>query len=58
MERRTFWITLSVLLAIMAAMIWLNAEKANKTEGWAVEYEMVNRNIEWTGAGYNGIYER
>ena len=31
--------------------------KAFRASLWSVSYKMVNAGIEWTGAGYNGIYE-
>ena len=47
-----FYILLSVLAAIIIALaagnIMLDHEKT-----WDVEYEMTNRRIEWTGAGYS-----
>ena len=45
---------LAVLL--IAAALALHAALATSTvpAGWDVSYPMSNRNIEWTGAGYNG----
>jgi len=49
-------LTLMALLTI-ANGIWICVREDN-TPRWkvAVEYDMVNRNVEWTGAGYNGIW--
>ena len=48
-----FYILMSLLTAIIIALaignIMLDREKT-----WDVEYEMTNRRIEWTGAGYSG----
>ena len=46
------------LMMITGALIWLNVTRENKTEYWTIQYEMANRNIEWTGAGYSGINAR
>ena len=49
-------LTLAVLLTI-ANGIWICVREDN-TPRWKVDVEipMVNQNIEWTGAGYNGIW--
>ena len=47
-----------IIAAIIAAVItaWLVISLTPPAENWKPdkEYPMVNRNIEWTGAGYNG----
>ena len=49
-------LTLMALLTI-ANGIWICVREDSKPR-WkvAVEYNMVNRNVEWSGAGYNGIW--
>jgi len=49
-------LTIAFLLTI-ANGIWICVREDN-TPRWkvAVEYEMVNQNVEWSGAGYNGIW--
>ena len=57
MSRKSFVITLSVLLVIIGTLIFLNVKQDNRQD-WDVCYEMANKNIAWTGAGYSGIYGR
>lgn len=57
MGKRTFRIWAAVLSAVIAALVWLNVG-AERKETWDVCYEMVNARIEWTGAGYDGIWAR
>ena len=57
MEKKTFRIRLAIMAAIIGALIFLNV-KQDSRQDWDVCYEMANRNIEWTGAGYSGIYGR
>jgi len=50
-KRKALWIILilaSVAFQLITAQAW---------KSWDVEYPMVNRNVEWSGAGYNGIWE-
>jgi len=49
-------LTLMALLTI-ANGIWI-CVREDSTPRWKVdvEYDMMNRSVEWTGAGYNGIY--
>ena len=57
MSRKHFYITMGVILAVMAALlVWAFSAEAEKT--WDVCYPMSNQHIEWTGAGYSGIYGR
>ena len=49
-------LTLMVLVTIANGIwIWIREDNVQR---WKVaeEYPMVNRGIEWTGAGYNGIW--
>ena len=57
MSRKTFRISAGILAAVLGVLIFLNIQMETK-QTWDVSYEMVNRNVEWTGAGYSGIYER
>ena len=49
-------LTIAFLLTIING-IWICVREDSKPR-WkvAVEIPMVNQNVEWTGAGYNGIY--
>lgn len=57
MEKKTFRIWLIILAAVIGALIWLNVSAERGPEPEMV-IPMANRNIEWTGAGYDGIYAR
>ena len=57
MERKHFRICAGILAVLIGGLIWLNVSATGGTEPDAV-YPMVNRGIEWTGAGYSGIYGR
>lgn len=48
-----FYILLSLLTAIIIALAIGNM-MLDREKTWDVEYEMTNRRIEWTGAGYGG----
>ena len=50
-------VVIAVLAAVVAALVWLNVNVKVGVEPDAV-YPMVNARIEWTGAGYSGIYGR
>ena len=39
---------------VLAVLVWLNIWVERETPG-DVSFPMVNRNIVWMGAGYNGI---
>ena len=51
MGRKTFIILLSIMAVAIGALIWLNIDMDSRTP-WIKVYEMANKNIEWTGAGY------
>ena len=57
MSGKTFRILISVLAVVIGVLAWANIELDNRKD-WDVCYQMVNRNVEWTGAGYSGIYGR
>ena len=57
MSGKTFRILISVLAVIIGVLAWANIELDNRKD-WDVCYQMVNRNVEWTGAGYSGINGR
>lgn len=57
MEKKTFRISLAVMAVIIGALIFLNV-KQDSRQDWDVCYDMPNQYIEWTGAGYSGIYGR
>ena len=50
-------VALIIALAALIAMICLNVFVKRGPEPDAV-FQMTNRKIEWTGAGYSGIYGR
>ena len=57
MSRRTFWISMSIMTVVLGMLIFLNIWVEREPE-CDVRYPMVNQNITWEGAGYNGIYGR
>lgn len=57
MSKKTFIILISALAIAISAMIWVIIKQDDRSE-WNVCYPMTNRNVEWTGAGYSGIYRR
>lgn len=57
MEKRAFCVLLSIISTVIALLIWLNISVKQETPYDAV-YEMANQRIEWSGAGYSGIYAR
>ena len=57
MSRKSFVIVFSVLMALIVALAWWAISDA-ETKTWDVCYPMANQHIEWTGAGYSGIYGR
>lgn len=56
MSRKAFVVALSVIMTVILGMI-ITAVRFRPEPAWDVCYEMVNSRIEWTGAGYNGIYD-
>ena len=57
MSRKRFGIIISALAVVIGVLIWANVEQDSRKE-WDVCYQMVNQRVEWTGAGYSGIYGR
>lgn len=57
MSRKAFYISLSVIVTLVLAMVLTWIRFPPRTE-WDVSYEMVNSRIEWKGAGYSGIYQQ
>ena len=57
MSGKTFKILISMLVVVIGILVWANIEQDNRKD-WDVCYPMANQNVEWTGAGYNGIYGR
>lgn len=48
----------AALIIALAALAWLAADRFLPAERWEPDFTipMANRNIEWTGAGYSGVY--
>ena len=57
MEKKTFRIALGIMTLIIGALVWMNCTVKREPEPDRV-YQMADARIEWTGAGYNGIYGR
>ena len=57
MEKKTFRISAAILAVVLGALIFLNCTVQRGPEPNRV-IQMANARIEWTGAGYNGIYGR
>ena len=55
MSRKTFIILFVILWVAIGALIGMTIARENEYT-WTTCYEMVNKHIEWSGAGYNGIY--
>lgn len=55
MGKKSFRITLGILTVIIGTLVYMNIQQDNRKD-WDVCYEIANRNITWTGAGYSGIY--
>lgn len=54
MSKRTFKISAVIMAVVLAVLVWLNIWVERETPG-DVSFPMVNRDIVWMGAGYNGI---
>ena len=54
MGRRGFWIALAAIVVIILAEVGMLTQQRGPEPD--ATYPMVNRRIEWTGAGYSGIY--
>ena len=48
MSRKTFRIAVSILAAVIAALIWMNISLEHE-KTWDVCYEMANRHVEYRG---------
>ena len=42
---------------VIASLVWLNINVKPRTP-WDAVYENPNSRLEWSGAGYNGIYAK
>ena len=56
-SRKRFFIIIGILAVIIATFLWATFSRAAGAP-WDVSYRMTNSGIEWTGAGYSGIYAR
>ena len=57
MSRRKFGVLMGIMAVVIGVLIGLNISAATRVN-WDVSYTMANRGIEWTGAGYNGLFGR
>ena len=57
MSEKTFRISMGILAVILGMLVFFSI-RVPEDKNWDVCFEMVNRNVEWTGAGYNGINDR
>ena len=57
MSEKTFRISMGILAVILGMLVFFSIRET-EDKNWDVCFEMVNRNVEWTGAGYNGINDR
>lgn len=57
MSEKAFRISAAILAAVIAALVWLNVSVKPRTP-WDAVYEIANSRIEWSGAGYDGIYAK
>lgn len=48
-------ILIAALVMVVAALVWLNCTAEKGPEPDTV-YPMANARIEWSGAGYSGVY--
>ena len=59
MGKKSFRICAGILAVVLGIMIYLNYGMERQQEyEWIGTIEMANRNITWSGAGYNGIYKK
>jgi hypothetical protein len=54
MDKRDFWIALAAVVVMILAEVGIMTQKHGPAPDET--YVMVNQRIEWTGAGYSGIY--
>ena len=57
MSEKAFRISIGILAVILGMLVFFSI-RVPEDKSWDVCYEMVNRNVEWSGAGYNGINDR
>lgn len=59
MGKKSFRICAGILAVALGIMAYLNfgMEQSQDYE-WIGTIEMANRNVTWSGAGYNGIYNK
>ena len=56
MERRSFWTAMGILAAVIMVLAGAIIRMDRQGPAWDVSYPMADARIEWSGAGYNGIY--
>ena len=57
MRKKSFRIALGIMTVIIGALVWMNCTVKREPEPDRV-FPMADARIEWTGAGYNGIFGR
>ena len=57
MGKKSFRICAAIIAVAMGALMYLNFwAEAEPEYQWDAVIEMANKNVTWTGAGYNGIF--
>ena len=56
--KKAFGIISVTIMAVAVGMLIFFSLRQGNRQDWDVCYEMANRHIEWSGAGYDGIYAR
>lgn len=56
MSKRAFGISMAILTVVIGMLVFLNIREDAREEACDMSFPMVNQNITWEGAGYNGIY--
>lgn len=57
MGKKSFRIALGIMTVIIGALVWMNCTVKRGPEPDRV-FPMADARIEWSGAGYNGIFGR
>ena len=55
MKRKTFWITLAAVLAVIGAMIWAEV-RMDSAKTWDTEHPFVNTQVSWAQTWHAGAW--